>query len=223
MTLQEIFEQLQYGELSQLRIGTADNGALREEDYPAIVAHLHLGLTSLYRRFALKRASLTVPLVSGTGRYVLAAPDLLKVDRVTTLAGYPLALNDGGDPFSVMTPTLSTLEVPAALEDASPLLPAPLKTTALVVTYRADHPRLKLVGGTIVPAKAVLELPPAHLEALLYFIAARVHNPIGMTNEFHSGNNYYAKYLALCLELEAQGLQVDQASQVDRLSRNGWV
>jgi len=50
-----------------------------------------------------------------------------------------------------------------------------------------------------------------------------VHNPIGMTNEFHAGNTYYSKYLAACQELENQNLQTDRTGGNTRAQRNGWV
>jgi len=68
-----------------------------------------------------------------------------------------------------------------------------------------------------------VQLPDSHLEALLFFVASRVNNPIGMTNEFNAGNSYAAKFEAACQALEEQGLQVDQDSQNTRLHRGGWV
>ena len=68
-----------------------------------------------------------------------------------------------------------------------------------------------------------MELPDAYLEALLYFVASRINNPIGMTNEFHAGNSYAAKYEQECARLEMLNLEVDQGYQNTRLRAGGWV
>ena len=68
-----------------------------------------------------------------------------------------------------------------------------------------------------------IELPYSHLEALLYFIASRVHNPIGMANEFHAGNSWAAKYEHECVRLEQLNLRVDQGEDNTNFCRNGWI
>ena len=85
------------------------------------------------------------------------------------------------------------------------------------------HPKLVEVGGGINPETMELELPYSHLEALLYFVASRVHNPMGMANEFHAGNSWAAKYEAECMKLQQQNLEIDESNDSDRISRNGWV
>lgn len=58
---------------------------------------------------------------------------------------------------------------------------------------------------------------------LLYYVASRVHNSIGMTGEFNAGNNYSAKYEMSCQQLEQMNLRVDQDSQNSKLQRGSWV
>ena len=102
-------------------------------------------------------------------------------------------------------------------------VPEQYKTDSLEVVYRANHPKLVESGGGINPEAIELELPYSHLEALLYFVASRVHNPMGMANEFHSGNSWAAKYEAECMKLQQQNLEIDEGNDNDRLGRNGWV
>lgn len=42
MNLKEIFDQLTYGELSQISIGGGAAGQIRPEDYAKLVAHTNL-------------------------------------------------------------------------------------------------------------------------------------------------------------------------------------
>lgn len=238
MKLSEVFSQLTYGELSQLNLGGSEAGAIEAANYPQVVAHVNMGLLALYKRFNLKENRLLFTLEAGKTSYPLNsnedvlfvtgsgeeefADDILKVERVYTAAGFEMALNDLEDVYSCMTPSNSLLRVPAAIAAQSIDLPDKLKTPTLSVVYRAKHPMI-VATASFNPARIELELPYTHLEPLLLYVASRVHNPIGMTNEFHAGNSYAAKYEQACQQLEVQNLRVDQVSQSNRLQRNGWV
>ena len=248
MKLTEVFAQLTYGELSQLNIGGAEQGEINEDNYDAILAHINLGLTALYRRFPLKEGRLKLSLVPGRMTYPLTIAyavnnsrskepvrfivdlptekfigDVLKVEQVRTSTGYELALNDGSDMFSVFTPSASVLRVPEAIVSQSANLPDQLRTSTLEVVYRANHPILSQETPRFNVETCELELPYSHLEALLFFVASRVNNPIGMVNEFNAGNNYAAKYEQACMALEEANLRVDQGAQFDKLHTKGFV
>jgi hypothetical protein len=237
MKLIEIFNQLTHGELSQLHIGGAELGKIQEEDYPKLVSHVNLALAALYRRFPLKEGRLTLAIQPGQSAYSLLstyavssrrsrAPiryiedsmadpfedDINKVERVLKEDGTELPLNIEGDEDSCFTPSFNVLRIPKSLE-----------TGKLEVVYRAVHPQIVIPMGPFDPARVDIELPYSHLEALLYFVASRMHNPVGMTNEFHAGNSYATKYEAACIELEQVNLRVDQGHTNYRLERNGWV
>jgi len=223
MKLAEVFSALAYGELSQLALGKNVEGEVEEAVYPTLVSHINLGLTSIYKRFNLKEGRLLFPL-SGEGNvYKLEVTDIHKIERVLTHQGTELGLNNESDPYACFTPSMDILRVPQKIVDQSPDLPDEYKTTELTVIYRANHPKLIVKNGYIDPFKTTLELPYSHLQALLYFVASRVHNPIGMINEFHSGNSWYAKYEMECQRLEAENIEIDESNHNDRLQRSGWV
>ena len=248
MKLQYVLDQLAVGEFSQLSIGGLGQGVVAEGNWDKIIPHINLGLTALYNRFNLKENRITLLLQQGVNTYPITSAyaehnrksrepvrylkdseaypfedDIQKIERVLTDAGYELGLNDLADPVSVFTPTATTLRVPDILVEGSVDLPDYLNTGNLVLVYRASHPQIVQGIGYFDPSRVTLELPMSHLTPLLYFVASRVHNPIGMSNEFHAGNSYYAKYEAACRELEGQNLQVDRGSSNTRLERNGWV
>lgn len=237
MKLSEVFDQLAYGELSQVSLVDSGTGLIKTTKYPALVGHANLGLTALYTRFNLKENRMLLPLRAGQISYPLRSDedirveygaedfdnDILKVEKVMTDAGIELGLNDGSDPYGCMTPSALVLRVPLVVVNKGPDLPEDLMTDSLEVVYRANHPKLVYSATGFNPANIELELPPSHLDPLLLYIASRVHNPIGMSNEFHAGNSYYAKYEAACARLENSGLEVDQGSQNTRAGRNGWV
>lgn len=248
MKLQEIFNQLTYGELSQLGIGGASAGGVQPANYNKLIAHINLGLTALHKRFPLKENRLTIELVQGRTSYPLlskfavssrlskepvrfikdstAVPfvdDILKVEKVFTDAGFELGLNDEGDRYALATPTSTTLDVPADIVARTMDMPDEYKTLRLKVVYRANHPIILTDEGDIDPEETEVELPYTHLEPLLLFVAARVHTPTGMTNETNMGNTYYARYEASCQQIEMQNLRVDQGGQVDKLHAKGFV
>ena len=243
MKLQDIFDQLSGGEFSQLSISGQDAGVINANNYAKVLGHVNLGLTALYRRFTLEEGRLVLQMQEGQTKYKLMSPyavnavgsleavryiidtvddpfqdDIIKIERVLDELGEELGLNDASDPLSVFTPSALTLQLPT-----DPAEDKHLEVQALTVVYRANHPKLVVGGGAFTPATVEVQLPDTHMEPLLYYIASRVHNPIGMSNEFHAGNSYYAKYEAACQELEGKGLQVNHASVSGRLTRNGWV
>lgn len=213
MKLSEIFAQLSYGELSQTHLGGAEEGAIDATNYPKVLAHINMGLLALYKRFPLKEGRKVLAIQPGIYTYPLDAPDALKIERVYSAEGWELGLNDESDPGSCFTPSSHVLRVPALLE-----------TVSVEVVYRAGHPLLTVdATGYLDPELVTVELPYTHLEPLLLYVASRVNNPMGMSNEFHAGNSYAAKYEAACQLLEMVNLRVDQGSQNTRLVRNGWV
>ena len=247
MKLSEIFSQLTYGELSQISLGGGEAGEIHEGNYDRVLSHVNLGLTALYKRFPLKQGRLVVALQQGRFTYplnkayavsntaslepvkyildseVAFTDDIHKVESVFTDKGWELGLNDEADIYGIATPSAHVLRIPAAIVSGSMDLPEPLKTSTLEVVYRANHPAITQGVGVFDPMNYEIELPYSHLEPLLLFVASRVNNPIGMTNEFHAGNSYAAKYEQACQQLEQFNLKVDQGSQNTRIMRNGWV
>lgn len=247
MKLKEIFDQLTYGELSQLSLGGNETGAISEANYERVLPHINLGLTALYKRFPLKEGRLTIELQAGMTTYPVTSSyavsnarsqqpikfikdalspfkdDLLKIERLYTSLNHELGLNDESDYYSVFTPTASVLRFPADIVAGGRDLPDELKTQTVEVVYRANHPLIIKSIGYFDAERVDIELPYTHLEPLLFYIGSRVHTPTGMTNEANMGNTYFAKYEASCQQLETQNLRVDQGSQNSRLQRNGWI
>lgn len=223
MKLQEVFDQLSGSEFSQLSIGGQEAGVINENNYARVMGYINLGLTALYTRFNLKQRRLLIPLQADADTYQLNVDDILKIEQVLTDSGFEMPLNQEGNEISCFTPTLKSLRVPKIILTPSNMLDEQLKTDGLLVVYRANHPKLVLQTWSIAPGNKELELPTSHLEALLFFVASRVHNPVGMSNEFHAGNSYFAKYEAECQRLKSLGLEPDQDRVESRARRNGWA
>lgn len=245
MTLQDIFDALSYGELSQMSIGGLESGEITRANRHRLLPHINMGMTALFKRFRLKEGVLSIRLIPDKTKYVLQSEygtsvstsgyiqdtgnpftnDLLKIEYVLVDSGYELPLNDAVHMYSVQTPQTNVIEVPKAIVNKYGSLPEEYITNGLKVVYRANHVKLTydLQYDYAYEDGSELELPEAYLPALLYFVASRVNNPMGMANEFHAGNSYYAKYEQECMRLEMENMQRDVISTSTRLERNGWV
>ena len=255
MNLQDVFDQLTFGELSQLNIGGGLAGKVAEENYKRIIPHVNLGLAALYRRFPLKEGRVSLLLQPGRTDYPLTSAfavskrqsrepvryltdsaakpfkdDILKLLKVSTVSlfgstkPFELPLNDRNNSWSLSTPSALVLRMPEDFVNQVDV-PDEFKTSSVLLEYRASHPLIVQDPDdcALEAENTTIELPYSHLEALLLFIASRVHNPIGMVEEFHSGNSYAAKYEVACRQLELDNVGVDQGSQNNRLRANGWV
>lgn len=237
MKLSKIFNQLTHGEFRMLALGGAEEGQINEANHKTVVAHVNLGLTALFSRFTLKEGRILLRPVpdqrvyaldsdfamnnarsKADVRYLIDTPTdkfdedtLIKVEKVLDLEENDLMLNVVGEPNSFHTPSIKSIRIPKDwAEDVT-------------LVYRQNHPQIVVPEGFFDPSRVEVELPYTHLEALLYFVASRVHNPIGMQSEFHMGNSYMAKYEHACAMLERENIQVDRNTQNDRLRRGGWV
>lgn len=252
MKLSYVFEQLTHGELAMLAIGGGEAGIIEEKNFRHVGNHVWLGLTALYKRFNLKGGELTLQLEPGRylyplksryavnddtslelSRFILDTPDapfledVLKVSSVKAVTSkVELALNDFSDMYPVTTPTLDSIRVANEIVDAQTMVVADfpdwLKTDKLLVEYSANHPNFVPRVGYYDPELTEIELPMSHLQALLYFVASRAHNPIGMGQEFNAGNNWAQRFEQECQRLETDGIEIDTSSQGSRARRNGW-
>lgn len=246
MKLSEIFSQLSIGELSQVGIGGAKTGGIAAADYDKLVGHVNLGLTDLFTRFSVRQGRLVLTLQPGKATYILAKDfavnnaqstepvryiadtaeepfldDITKVERVLTDANHEMVLNVGDSPEAIITPSPTVLRLPKIMLGAS--VPDYLKTGQLEIFYRATHPTIVKDPVDFDPMLVEVDLPRTYLQALLYFVASRVHAPIGMGQEFYSGSIYATKYEQECARLASLGLDSRQSMLNTRLERNGWV
>ncbi|ENO7683826.1 hypothetical protein ACB506_003014 [Acinetobacter baumannii] len=241
MKLSDIFDQLAYGELSQLAL--VIDGQIVPEDVNRIISQVNMGLTELHKRFMLKRKTLTLQTLDYVIRYPLLSKyaeskgaelpyildkadpfldDIIEILSVHDENGRELALNT----HQAMKTDFS---VPEVFTPAYNILrfaddPAIGKYT---VTYKAGHPKLAKITDveSFDPSKVDIELPMTHLEALLFYIASRVITPMnGAANGSpQEGMNYAQRFEQACMLLLQQGLDVEESRESSRFVRNGFV
>lgn len=248
MKLSEIFTLLATGEMAQLYTGLRDEDGVDEEHQRQVGGSVQLALTALYTRFTLKQNQLELRLVEGKKDYKLHSKyadnglnttepvrwiadsadvpfrdDILKIERIVTPVGLDIGLNNMANPFSCFTPTMDALRVPSCMVNVTPGTPDYLKVASVQVVYKANHPAIMPRIGYFNPDLVDVELPMSHLQALLYFVASRASNPVGMGQEFNSGNQWYQKYELECQRLMVSGQAIDTLSEPSRLRQKGFV
>ena len=235
MKLSEIFEQLTYGELSQLTMGGWDSEQIAPEDVRKVIAHVNLGLNDLYGRFWLKTGEVILYLYDRISFYKLHNKyavsniesteeikfiedsrfypfqnDVLKIEEVYNLCGDYLCLNDKTKHCSLFTTAYDTIQVVH-----------PFNETMISVQYRAKHPEIKWIEG-FDPSTVEVDLPNVMLEPLLLFIGSRSYRALN-SDQNQEGNNYFQQYEMACTRLKNLGYEIQTNLTNIKLERNGWV
>ncbi len=234
MFLSDLFDQLAVGELSQLCIGDADGIGIQACDYAKILPHINLGLLELYKRFPLRAQEVIIQqydqiqlyelnskyAVSNTEslepiKYIMDSEyqpfkdNVLKIEKVFNEQGEELYLNDFDQYWSYQIQSYNTIQVPY-----------PEKENAFVVTYRAGPDKIELTG--LNPSIQEVPVPPAMLDALLYFIGSRVYSNMNSDNNAE-GNNYMQKFELACKKIEELNLVQKRSNENLKLDGLGWV
>lgn len=232
MTLQEIFDQLQTGELSQLAIGELDT----LDRQKTVVNHINLGLTELHKRFWIKRKELLVQVQPGVTDYLLkchfaksnvfsSAPtkyivdseyaefkdDLFKVEQVYNELGDQLPLNDYSRHDSLYTPWYNVLRIPLTYPHQY-----------VLVEYRANTEKIVLKEEDNDPCEIEVELPPHFLEPLVLFVGHRAFRSLN-TDQKQESTDYKLLYEEACKRIEDLDYNLIPQSTNTRLDMNGWV
>jgi hypothetical protein len=248
MYLQEVFNQLSEGELTQTNLGT-----VTEDKWSRVVNHINLGLGDLFKRFFLREGRLKMQLISGQTTYPLDvkyaaantrsrigeasrfildsaaarfAGDVLKVEKVLTEDGFELGFNSATSrwPIKVTDTAPPTLLVHTDIVEQASDLPEEMRTSLLEVVYRARHPKIDIEAAGFDPERYEVKLPDSHLQALLYYVASRALGPVGMGQaEGVSSAGYWQRYEAECAQLTLAGVQIDQSEGYDKLRDRGFV
>lgn len=228
MNIDDIFSDLQYGELSKHGM-FADT--LSENDKERLITHINIALTALYTRFPLLTRELTLVQIGGRTAYVLSkehavtnttdvgydkyiidtptAPfnnDLVKIVEVYDELGNEIAMNDWTACPVVVTPAYNIIEIPQVVD-----------TNALFVIYQAKHPVVSLQNKEI-------HLPEQFRPALLAYIAHRVYSGGTAQEHINLSNMMLQKYELVCAQNREYG--TDNSYDGDKNIRpclGGWV
>lgn len=238
-TLQRLFDDLASGELSQINLNGEDSveKTFNTIAKNSIVSHLNLGLTELFSRFPLNQKEVVIQLYPHITQYFLDskyaisnssstesnkyiidslyypfADDVLRLESCYTELGEELYINDVSREYSVFTSDYKSIQVPF-----------PELEIALSFSYRAKHAQISYSEG--VDANSVpINIPPYLYEALLYYIAYRVHKARHNQEARADSLQYYQLFNNRCDEMERRNMFNDSIAGSNQiLDTNGWM
>lgn len=232
MLLSEIFEQLTYGEFSEIAIGGKELGSIKVEDYPEMVVHMNLTLSVLHRRFQLRTGLVIIEQLTDTDTYDIKMintvsnagtvqyikdtalkpflNNVIKIERVLDSEGCEFYLNDDSETNSLFTPTQTSIQVAI-----------PKDGVTMAVEYRANHP--KIVAAGIDPGTTEIDVPYAYMEAITAYLAYRVWSSLPRLDGMNVGQEFLAKYELAAKILENQGINQDEKESTNHAGDSGWV
>lgn len=255
MFLNEVHEQLAAAEFSKMHMGGDGSGELNPDDIPKFNRIIQAGISDLYTKFSIKEGELLLRTKIGKNRYELTPNnsftsgdpfafiidsidnpflgDILQLVSVTAEDGHEVKLHEDvqirktllGTPqlvglaslthghIAVTTPTYNTLQFKEGHNGGD-----------LLVRYKA---KAKPLDFSLAPDNVFIELPDHYLQALVYYVAHRMFNPMGSETigrgMFHEGNNYAAKYKEACDSLKMD-LPTNATTGVSTsFERGGWA
>lgn len=234
MLLQEVFDYLTYGELSQFFAGGLEDGGVQSSSYPKIIHNINMGLTELYKDLPLSTREVYLQLYdhiatytlhsdyaeSNTGsvqpyKYILDSvyepfiDNILILDSVFNEAGEEYPINESGQTYSVFTPSYNTIQVPFA--DSA---------NTLSLVYRAAPTKVQIIG--VNPATADVPIPPQLLPALISYVAHKLHAASNSVEEANLAGMFYNKYKQQVAEVKLLGLIQTETAINNKFWSNGW-
>jgi hypothetical protein len=242
LTVEQLFRNLSYGELSNLYVGADGQGTIEESQYPKMIMYANEGMRRLHGKFILREDDLIVGQKAHITNYHLRTKyaesagadvpyayikdlpgepfkdDVVKIIAVYRADGYRFPLNDAGRSDSLFTPSPTILQVPK-----------PLEGMAMSVHYQAYH--IPLADGQdgrgITPQQVLdqwIELTPILHGALQSYVAAKMYSHMGGQENMLKSTEHMANYEAICAEVMMNDLATQTATTTnDKLEERGFV
>lgn len=234
MNVEQLFQNLSYGELSNLSMGVDGEGGIEERHQPKIILHANEGLLRLHSRFVLCEKDVLIEQVEHITNYHLLKrfaesnwdpkqepypyikdlgrepfeEDVIRILSVYDSQGFRLPLNDNERADSLFTPQAKVLQVPH-----------PKDRVSLSVLYQAKHPLLSQDN----PDQEVA-LPDVLHGALTAFIASRIYGNMNTAESVAKGQEHFLHYENICNDAVNNDLVSTSTSTTNsRFNKRGWI
>ncbi len=235
--LSTLFEDLSYGQLSNLALSNEGSGTILEESRPKLILYLNDALTNLYSRFTLRTKEVLIKQYKHITNYRLSmkyamsqhepeaegypyimdlmgepfVEDVIKILAVRNSTGYKYPLNDVERPDSVFTPQYNLIQVPY-----------PIEGMAMSVIYQAKHREMKLEELTEDEPEG-FEIPDVLYGALKSYIAYSVFSHMNTQESSAKAQEHLALYEATCSSVEDKDLVSTSISTTEgKFEIRGW-
>lgn len=231
MKLSKIYETLAASEVFTYELADED-GDILPRHRRRITTLINSGLSDLYQRFSIKEGVLELEVTEDKQHYILS-DDVLEVLRMTTPDGKVYSLNSVTSSLSPTTgpygnvSNTSNSSICHASYNELFFSHVPCAGVYRIV-YKEDATHISLDNiDTVDPKTVEIPLPLTYLNALCYYVAAKVYNPAGAQtvarSMFHEGNNWRSMYEDECNRLKANLAGAKSFNEVSNFTRGGWV
>lgn len=236
--LQELFDDLAYGEFANMAVGKNQVTTIDPDKYPRIVSLVNAGLLDLYTKFPMKEKILNLHQRTGVDTYYLRPDhvgdpdggdsdiyidgtgvdpvngDIIKITSAYDDEGEDIRINDNRYPDDIFTPEQDVIKITPG---------DTLKILSLV--YKASYPRILIPEG-FDPETLELNFPRFLKPALLAFMASRFF--IGKTSQAAEGqpnlsNTFLYRYNTELEVIRNNSLAPHIDPEAAQFERAGWV
>lgn len=219
MNVGDLFQNLSFGELSNLSIGMEGAGTISAEGRPKIVGFANKALTQLHSRFTQRIDEVLVEMQEGVQRYVLASRFAVSHTTPPQVGAY--ILDSVEEPFQDNVIRILSIEDTNPPQDNPDVLPIEARAMAhstvfvrepraggvLRVEYQANHPRLSIP----VDETKVISLAPVLEEALELLVAAKVYSSMNGEGHLAKSRELLAAYEGICQTVDLESLLAEGA------------
>lgn len=234
MLLEDVYQRLSYGELSNLNIGDDGRGTIPELYHPRVVNYINDALLRIYTKFVLKTKVLILKPVEHITVYHLrkrfaasqfgisAEPylyimdtvdepfeqDVIKVISVYDTFNKEVPLNDLEQPRSVFTPQVEMLQIPWASN-----------SDVLALSYQARHTLL-----THTDYQGIVDLPDILTPALTAYIAYLFYSHLNTAESTAKAKEHLDRFERICSDVEQNDLISNSSITTNtRFHNRGWI
>ena len=237
MTLDDLFNDLAYGELAGTGIVGIDGGVIPLAKYPQVITYVNTGLTQLHTIFLLKENYVSCRQILGQTDYLLHSKhgdaagvngfskhimdtvsfpftdDILMIEYLTDEVGDLIVLNDDTITWPYFTSGHKQITVDTVDED-----------TIFHVIYRANHAVVPLATTDLTAVE--IDIPANFRHALELFVASKAFASINSTDARKRSVVLYQEFLAQVKMLKelnqgTMGYPSDHTNSTTRVK--GWL
>jgi hypothetical protein len=247
--LQELLDDLAYGELHGIKLGNSSEETLDPASYPRVISATNIALHKIYTELHLREKRLKLHQQAGVTRYFLRSGysaevgsfgadayleesdndpfenDVIKVTAVYDSENKKVRLNDKDYPCDMFTPDFDVIDIAApstTLYNADQTQRTALDTFTLV--YRARYPKIVLKQN-FNPEKFPIYCPEFIKDPLLIYIAYKMfRKPVKIAKgEVSPSQSLIIEFRNAMARIKASNVELNDDTERNTFESKGWV
>lgn len=210
LSVEELFRNLSFGELSNLAAAVEATGTIKKEKQKQVLFFANEGLKLLFTRFSLRELEVMVTMTGEPIEQVLPLVDFIKLISVMTAMGESLTFSD--------RPVPETLYV----QGTTVYIPARPAGSELQLIYQARHP---VLDDSALPGDLTQEIAikPELQEALTSYIGYRMYREVRTPEGQASAADHLSRHNQILKDLSDLGVLPGEALPMEKFEARGWV